>query len=716
MLFDARRSGPRMFCALALAALLIPAAAAAANAQGKIDPAKLRGIVVDDAVAVLTGEWVDSTSTRPFVADGYKHDGNTNKGAASAKFSARVPENGYYRVLFAFTAGGNRATNVPVTVQAADGAKTIIVNEQQPPPLNGFVDLGEFELNADADAVIVVATDGTDGHVIIDGVQIVTPAEFKQIQDEAKSPAVVQGEPAKQPEKAPEPKIEFHRVAAGELPQLSSAQLDELLGKELGDVSQAPVISDELFLRRVTLDLVGRQPTLAESEAFMADAAADKRAAVVERLLASPDYGRNWANYWSDVFGSRQEEPELTFHDYTPFKAWLAEKLNHDAKWDELVFAMLTAKGKVGDNPAGTFIAFHQANELKLAGETSRVFLSVQIACAECHDHPFADMPTETFHGMAAFFVRTEAKIPWNDSAQIELTSQDKGEHKIPGHKEEMTPIALSGIEGEAKYELGLADLDRRAKLADWIVRPDNPFFARAYVNRIFARLVGRGFYEPVDDLGETAEEPIFAGIHAALAQHFVATTYDHKSLVRLIVNTRAYQRPIIGGESQETPPLSTAITKKLRGDEVFDSLVTAVAIPNITPPKDKATGLIRFPVPPKSTRDLVNEAFGYDPSFKDDLLVRSMKQAMFMMNNEQLQKQIDARPESETILAKLLRDDADDHSVATKLYRIVLARSPSDRELGVVLAHVKQVKDRGPAFEDVLWSLLNSAEFTTRR
>ena len=525
-----------MLCALALTTLLFPAVAA--QGQGKIDPAKLRGIVVDDAAAMLTGEWVDSTSSKPFIADGYKHDGNKNKGGSSAKFTARVPENGYYHVLFAYTAGGNRATNVPVTVQAADGEKTIVVNQQQPPSLKGFFDLGEFELTADTDAVILVATNDTDGHVIIDAVQIVTPAEFKQIQEKTKVPAVVQGQPAKQPEKAPEPKIEFNRVAAGELPQLTSQQLDELLGKELGDMSQAPVISDELFLRRVTLDLVGRQPTLAESEAFMGDTAADKRAAVIERLLASPDYGRNWANYWSDVFGSRQEEPELTFHDYTPFKNWLAEKLNQDAKWDEVVFAMLTAKGKVGDNPAATFIAFHQANELKLAGETSRVFLSVQIACAECHDHPFADMPTETFHGMAAFFVRTEAKIPWNDSAQIELTSQDKGEHKIPGKKGEMTPIALNGIEGEAKYELGLADLDRRAKLADWIVRPDNPFFARAYVNRIFARLLGRGFYEPVDDLGETAEDPIFGDIHEALAQHFVGTTYDHKSLVRLIVNT----------------------------------------------------------------------------------------------------------------------------------------------------------------------------------
>ena len=196
-----------------------------------------------------------------------------------------------------------------------------------------------------------------------------------------------------------------------------------------------PWWADEVFLRRLTLDLCGRQPTVEELAQFAADQSPQKRSAVIERLLASSDYGRNWANYWSDVIGSRQMEPQLTFHDYTPFKRWLAEELNSDQPWDETVFKMLTAVGKVGDNPAGTFIAFHQANEKLLAGETSRVFLSVQIACAECHDHPFVDMPQETFHGMAAFFVRTEAKIPWNESDLIELKSKDKASTRCPARR-----------------------------------------------------------------------------------------------------------------------------------------------------------------------------------------------------------------------------------------------------------------------------------------
>jgi hypothetical protein len=111
-----------------------------------------------------------------------------------------------------------------------------------------------------------------------------------------------------------------------------------------------------------------------------------------------------------------------------------------------------------------------------------------------------------------------------------------------------------------------------------------------------------------------------------------------------------------------------------------------------------------------------VNEAFGYDPSLEDYLLVRSMKQAMFLMNNEQLQKQIDASPESGTHLSKILADESDDKQVAVHLYRAVLGRSPTEREMEVVLGHVQKVDDRGAAFEDVLWSLINSAEFTTRR
>src|SRR5690606_37015697 len=167
--------------------------------------------------------------------------------------------------------------------------------------------------------------------------------------------------------------------------------------------------------------------------------------------------------------------------------------------------------------------------------------------------------------------------------------------------------------------------------------------------------------------------------------------------------------------EPQETPFVA-AQTKRLRGDEVFDSLRAAIELPNITPPQEKASGATRFPPPPKSTRDLVNEAFGYDPSFPDAWLSRTMNQAMFMMNNVQLQKQITASPGADTMLSRLLAEEPDDKNAIRTLYQRVLARAPSQRETEILLKHIQSVDDRGQAFEDVLWSLLNTAEFTTRK
>ncbi len=399
----------------------------------------------------------------------------------------------------------------------------------------------------------------------------------------------------------------------------------------------------------------------------------------------------------------------LTFLNYEPFRAWLAEEFNTGQGWDETVFQMLTAVGTVGDHPAGTFVGFHQGEPNKLAGETTRVFLSVKIACAQCHDHPFIDMPQETFHGFAAFFARTKVKLPWNDSNGIEISSSDKGEHHMPGSKDMLAPALFNAH----KQELGLSDLDRRERLAYWVVSGDNPYFARAFVNHIWARLMGRGFYDPVDDMGEMADARL-TELHEALAEHFIASQFDARALFRVIVGSRVYQQA-----ERKVPdpkmPFTGAIPKKLRGDEVFDSLVTAIGLPNKVGEPEKETSATRFPPPPKSTRDLVNEAFGYDPSFQDALINRTMKQAMLMMNNAQILKQIEADAKSETMLAQLLKSEPDDGTVLDVLYARVLARRPTDRERAIIENHRKNVSDREQAFEDILWSLVNTAEFTTR-
>jgi hypothetical protein len=265
-------------------------------------------------------------------------------------------------------------------------------------------------------------------------------------------------------------------------------------------------------------------------------------------------------------------------------------------------------------------------------------------------------------------------------------------------------------LRGDA-LALGIEDRERREKLAAWLVGPENPFFAKAFVNRVWHRMLGRGFCEPIDNIDEGADAQL-PEIHAAIAEHFVASGYDLKDLLRLIATTHAYQRPL--GETKGKP-FAAAVAKKLRGDEVYDSLATAIGLPNFTPPQAKATAEIRFPPPPKSTRDLVNEAFGYDPSTPDEQVLRTLKQAMLLMNNEQIQRQVAGKSEAGTFLAKLLADEKDDSAAADRLYLALFARKPTDAERSKVTKHVIQATSRNEGFEDVLWSLINSAEFLTR-
>ncbi len=500
---------------------------------------------------------------------------------------------------------------------------------------------------------------------------------------------------------------------------LDSAKLDRALleAAQLTDADLSDIVTDEQFLRRVSLDLIGRQPTPQEFATYLLDTSEGKRAAAVDCLLASPEFGENWAGYWSDVIGYRVPPPELTFLDYTLFEKWLAGRINENAPWDETVRTILTASGKVKDQPAATFVGFHEADTTRLAAETARVFLSVQIGCAQCHDHPFDEWKRQQFHELAAYFVRASAKMPWNDSGEIEVKDKGKGEYEMPNVADPtkkgtmMTPTFFTG----QKSEPGRSDLDRRRELAAVLASADNPWFAKAYVNRVWGRLMGRGFYEPTDDMG-AAITPLLPEVHRELTNHFRATGFDAKSLFRMITNSKAYQQQLPDHPSSSDKPFATAKATKLRGDEVYQSLVTAINLPNVTPPKIAPTKDIRFPPPPKSTKDIVSETFGFDPSLRPEDISRTLGQAMLLMNNDQLQAQVNAKPGSNTALSKLLATESDNVKAVTNLFQLVLARKPTDMESKIALEHISTQTNRGESFEDLLWSLINSAEFTTKR
>jgi Protein of unknown function (DUF1549)/Protein of unknown function (DUF1553) len=713
-------------CRFFLIVLVLLPVAAWGQDQG-IDPGRLPGVVVDDTAATQHGTWSPSRHTRPFVAASYIYSAG---GAGQyVEFPVEIKEGGSYQVLAAYTPGPNRSENAVYEIPAANGVQSVSVNQQERPkgPFC-FHPLGEFAFEAGLVKITVSAEANKKGVVVADAIQVLTPEEFVAYKDEFEknSPkllAALKPDPnqpnkpvAKAAEKKPEPVQETPPAFVRKSPakphiRISADQIDRLMERHVGGIQTAILVDDEAFLRRLTLDLIGRQPTMAEMDAFLTNPATDKRAAVVEKLLAAPEFGVNWANYWSDVVSYRTPSPELTFLNYSPFKAWLAEQFNHNKGWDETTFNVITAIGKVSDNPAATYIGFHAGDKSRLASETTRVFLSTQIQCAECHDHKFIEMPQETFHHVAAFFVRVNAKLPWNDSSQIVVSSKPSGEHKMEGRKEDMKPIAFS----DREVELGKSDVERRAELAEWIVGAENPWFAKAFVNRVWARMLGRGFCEPVDEIGELGDR-VLPEIHTALADHFIASQFDVKDVFRVVALSKGYQREIRDADKGVNKPFAAIAAGRLRGDEVFDSLQAAVEIPNFTPPQAEATAAIRFPPPPKSTRDLVNEAFGFDPSAEQANVARTMQQAMLLMNNKQVQAQVNADPASGTMLAKLLADESDDAAAITKLYPKVLARKATTQEISLALDHLKTTGSRNSGFEDLLWGLINSAEFLSRR
>jgi Protein of unknown function (DUF1549)/Protein of unknown function (DUF1553) len=706
-----------------VAVMALPALAL--GQDGGIDPNRLPGIVVDDAAAKLDGTWSNSKHTRPFVGSGYIYSAG---GAGQlVKFPVEVNETGPYQVLISYTPGTNRSAKAVVIVPTADGPKTFVLNQQERPAgPYCFQPLGELNLESGKHEIVVSAEANEKGVVVADAVQILTPDNFEQYKaDFAKNTpklaAAIKPDPQKPAAKAAEkkddpPPQETPPVFTRKPPTkphapLTPAQLDRLMEQYVGGIQSSIVVDDEAFLRRITLDALGRQPTMDEMSAFLASTSQGKRAAAVEKLLADAEFGVNWANYWSDVISYRTPSPELTFLNYTPFKSWLAEQFNQNKGWDETTYNVITAIGKVADNPAATYIGFHAGDKSRLAAETTRVFLSTQIQCAECHDHKFVDLPQETFHHVAAFFVRVNAKLPWNDSGQIVVSSKPTGEHKMDGRKEEMKPSAFA----EREVELGRSDVSRRAELAEWIVGPENPWFAKAFVNRVWARMMGRGFCEPVDEIGELGDR-VLPEVHTALADHFIASQFGVKDVFRVIALSKSYQREIRDPDKGANKPFAAIAAGRLRGDEVFDSLEAAIDIPNVTPAPGAATGEFRFPPPPKSTRDLVNDAFGYDPSAEQANVARTMQQAMLLMNNKQVQAQVNADPASGTMLAKLLLDEKDNETAIVKLYQKVLARRPTTQEISLAENHLKTIGDRNAAFEDLLWGMINSAEFLSRR
>lgn len=526
-----------------------------------------------------------------------------------------------------------------------------------------------------------------------------------------------------------------------------SARVDRMLANELAAEAKesaessgpAPQADDVSWLRRIYLDVIGELPTPEEITAFGLDASPDKREQVVERLLADERYGRNWGRYWRDVILFRRTD-ERALLAAESVASYLAEQFNQGASWEQIAQDFVTAKGELADDGRTALIASQWGEVPETAAEVSRVLMGVQIQCAQCHDHKTDRWKRDEFHQLAAFFPRIGIRRIIEEDGKrrgFVLYSKDDNlkkkpkvvnvklakriEHYMPDLEDPsadgtlMQPVFfLSG----QQLEPGLSDAERRQQLADWITSSENPWFARAFVNRIWSEMVGEGFYEPVDDIGPdkdcTAPKTL-----EFLSQQFIEHDYDLKWLVRAIAATEVYGRESRQRRTPSGAPFVAACPQPLRADQIFNNLSNALELADRG---DKAAaGVTPEQVAARargSARGQFLAKFGYDPSNPRDEHASSIDQALALMNTPAIAQALSARGQGKptpTLLARLLDEYEDDQTVIEELYLRCLAREPSDREIATCRDYVKEVGNRTEAFEDILWSLVNSTEFLYR-
>jgi hypothetical protein len=505
-------------------------------------------------------------------------------------------------------------------------------------------------------------------------------------------------------------------AAAGPTPAETAARVDAALRQALPPRTPLPErVGDEAFLRRVSLDLTGKLPTPDEIRRFVADRASDKRQRLVERLLASEAYAVNWGRYWRDAL-TYHTPASANYLRWALFDRWWVEQLRRNRPWDQVVTALVTASGINDEVAPVNYLTALYGNPVEVASTTSRVFLGVQIQCAQCHDAKTERWKREQFHGFAAFFGRarliqhkdvdgrgTPYAVESRADGQYTMTDKRDPEHLIP-----MRPRFLTG----QSLPLESTDEERRQALARLITGPDNPWFARCYANRVWTALMGWGFYPSVNDLGEA--KPRYPEALDALAKDWAASGHDVRWLFRTITRTEAYQRGLQPRDAagQRAPAVCPTW---LRPEQVFEALQQALRF-------DENDRKIPAPAPGsgpavqrhKGLRHMVYQAFKVDPSLPLREQQGTIPQVLLMMNSALVHASTAA--EGKTVLAELLAAGKGDEEIVAALYERVLARRPTDEERGTCLKFVRKVGDRKEALEDVLWALVNSTEFLLKK
>ncbi len=510
------------------------------------------------------------------------------------------------------------------------------------------------------------------------------------------------------------PQVDFTK------PALSLAAVVEQLNNQLADhweqqgITVAEPATDTEFLRRVYLDLTGRIPVPFEVYEYLEADPQTRREQLVDQLLESRDHATHLATVWRKLLLPDAVDTNI-YGGTGKFDEWLADRFEQNLPYDELVEQLLLAEGRVSDSGPILFYAALKLNPEELAAKTARTFLGMRMECAQCHDHPFDDsISQDDFWGFAAHFAqisRPKGKIEMTSSV-LRVRDNDRGEVMMPDTEDVVPPQLPYDIAIRTDQTAEGDQKSRRQQLVEWLTTKQNSRFARATVNRVWQHLFGLGLVEPADDM-RADNMPTCPEVLDNLSHDFAAHDYDLRRLLRTLVLSDAYQLSSRAKADEPSQSLEFARMniKSFTADQLYDCINVATE-PSLGGGQEGDGGsLVRFG---NAARQAFIQQFKAPPGQRTDYQA-GIPQALTLMHGQLVHGATDLATSGLLKGINAPFYSGDDERIET-LFLATLSRFPDESELEAMLNHVKAAEDdegRLRAFGDVLWALLNSAEFT---
>ncbi|OYP35504.1 DUF1549 domain-containing protein [Rhodopirellula sp. MGV] len=482
--------------------------------------------------------------------------------------------------------------------------------------------------------------------------------------------------------------------------------IDQAVRRKLASlgIEPSPSCDDSSFLRRVTIDICGRIPTLDETQQFLADESADKRAKCVDRLLDSEDYASHFARKWSVILRNRRDGGALK-PDTMVFHHWIKDSLQLNKPYDTFVRELLTARGSAFSNPAVVWLN-HVTDQNERVEDVSQLFMGQRIQCARCHHHPYEKWSQEDYARMSAFFTTVSKKDVGGEITFVSRVAPATAPH--PRTNQPLPPAGLDAIPREIDpYD------DPRGELASWLTSPDNPFFARSLVNRYWKHFMGRGLVEPEDDMRVT-NPPSNPELMDALAQSFTESGFDLRELIRTICTSETYASSSDANETNliDRRSYSRFFPKRLLAETLLDAV-------------DRVTGATTdFGGMPAMTKAIELPDTGFDSYFLtvfgqpdaktacecERSAEANLAQSLHLLNSEEMQNKLATQKGRAHEYAENASRTVEEK--VRELYLVSLSREPSEKELKASLTYLSHEVEPVQLWEDLIWALVNSKEF----